>query len=126
MLLVYLIERTFYRQFPIMGFAVPEISFTLVPHFLTSLVFMVLVLPRYLFASPAPMDKDKIFAALAQKGISRREAQIIEMLAEGCRSKEICERLFISDYTVRTHIKNIYKKMSVGNRVQLLNRLRQG
>lgn len=48
-----------------------------------------------------------------------REEEIINLLCEGKTNKEIAEVLFISPYTVRDHLANIYKKTNVKNRTQL-------
>jgi DNA-binding CsgD family transcriptional regulator len=61
---------------------------------------------------------------LDAKGISSREQEIIELLVEGKTNREIAERLFISMNTVKTHVKNIYSKLEVTNRVQLFALLR--
>jgi DNA-binding CsgD family transcriptional regulator len=57
----------------------------------------------------------------ALSGISAREREIVAHLAAGRRNSEICRALFISESTVKTHIKSIYRKLGVGNRVQLVN-----
>ncbi len=61
---------------------------------------------------------------LTQQGISMREEEIIEQLVQGKTNREIAEHLFISTNTVKTHIKNIYGKLKVSNRVQLFSLLR--
>jgi tetratricopeptide (TPR) repeat protein/DNA-binding CsgD family transcriptional regulator len=61
------------------------------------------------------------FAACAEKyGITSREAEIIRLLLEGKDTKRITEDLFISDHTVKNHIHNIYRKLGVRNRIQLV------
>jgi LuxR family maltose regulon positive regulatory protein len=45
-------------------------------------------------------------------------------LVEGKTNREIAQRLFISENTVKTHVKNIYGKLGVSNRVQLFSLLR--
>ena len=47
---------------------------------------------------------------------SRRETEILKLAAEGKKSNEICEQLFIERDTVKTHIKNIYAKLQVNSR----------
>jgi DNA-binding NarL/FixJ family response regulator len=49
-------------------------------------------------------------------GLSEREAEILNLLAQGFRYQDIADQLFISFGTVRTHIYNIYSKMHVNNR----------
>lgn len=56
--------------------------------------------------------------------ISEREVEIIEALVVGKTNKEIAAELFISINTVKTHIKNIYRKLEVKNRVQLLHMIK--
>lgn len=63
-------------------------------------------------------------AFLSEKGISSREQEIIGLLVEGKTNREIADRLCISLNTVKTHVKNIYSKLEVTNRVQLFSLLR--
>ncbi|MGZ3862559.1 MAG: response regulator transcription factor [Bacteroidia bacterium] len=57
------------------------------------------------------------------KKFSAREQQIVPLLSAGLRYKEIAEELCISVETVRTHIRNIYKKLGVGSRTEALNKI---
>lgn len=54
--------------------------------------------------------------------LSRRETEILELLAKGFRYKEIAGKLFISTETVRTHIRNIYDKLHVHSRIEALKK----
>jgi len=56
--------------------------------------------------------------------LSEREQQVLEQLSEGLIYKEIGEKLFISHETVKQHIKKIYNKLHVQNKVEALNRMR--
>ena len=55
--------------------------------------------------------------------LSARETEIAALLAEGKTNGEIAELLFISQKTVETHLSNIFRKMHVSNRVQLVRAL---
>lgn len=55
--------------------------------------------------------------------ISQREEEILVLVGRGLAAKEIAAALHISSYTVQTHLKNVYRKLGVGNRVEALNRL---
>ena len=46
-------------------------------------------------------------------GLTDREKEILLLLADGHKQKEIAERLFLSPYTVETHLRNIYAKLHV-------------
>ena len=52
--------------------------------------------------------------------LTGRELQVIGLVAEGRRNKQIGERLFISDKTVRHHLTSIFNKVGVTDRLELL------
>lgn len=54
--------------------------------------------------------------------LSEREKEILNLLSEGLRYKEIADKLFLSTETVRTHIRNIYEKLQVNSRTEALNK----
>lgn len=51
--------------------------------------------------------------------LSRRESEIVKMVAAGLRNKEIAAKLFIGEGTVKTHLHAIYRKLGVHGRVEL-------
>ncbi|MFM1932805.1 MAG: hypothetical protein RL226_2108 [Bacteroidota bacterium] len=53
-------------------------------------------------------------------GLSQREMEILEQIAQGANYQEIAESLFISPNTVRKHIENIYRKLQVHNKVEAI------
>ena len=56
--------------------------------------------------------------------LSERERQVIDLLADGLRMKEIADKLNLSVNTVRTHARHIYEKLHVQSRVEALNKAR--
>ncbi len=52
--------------------------------------------------------------------LSERESEVLKLLAQGYVNKEIALRLMISPATVGSHIKNLYRKLSVHSRVQVV------
>jgi len=54
--------------------------------------------------------------------LSEREKEILNLLSQGLRYKEIADKLFLSTETVRTHIRNIYEKLQVNSRTDALNK----
>lgn len=55
--------------------------------------------------------------------LSIREKEVLNLLSQGLRYKEIADKLFLSSETVRTHIRNIYIKLQVNTRTQALNKI---
>ncbi|MHB0919181.1 MAG: helix-turn-helix transcriptional regulator, partial [Thiobacillus sp.] len=55
--------------------------------------------------------------------ITNRELEIIEKIILGYRNAEIANELYISIYTVKIHIKNIFKKLKVNNRGNLMHKV---
>ena len=51
--------------------------------------------------------------------LSDREKEIVQLLAQGYRNKEIGEKLFISEQTVKNHLHNIFDKLGVSDRLEL-------
>jgi DNA-binding NarL/FixJ family response regulator len=56
----------------------------------------------------------------AVKTLTRREREIVRLVALGLRNAEIAKRLFISEVTVKTHLNNIFQKLSVRDRIGLV------
>jgi DNA-binding CsgD family transcriptional regulator len=56
---------------------------------------------------------------LARLGISRREADVLELVALGLSNREIAERLYLSVRTVEKHVERLLAKTSTGSRLQL-------
>lgn len=57
-------------------------------------------------------------------GLTERESEVARLLVEGELNRQLASRLHISENTVKTHIKNIYRKLGVSNRLQLIHRLK--
>ena len=51
-------------------------------------------------------------------GLSERESETLVLLAHGLRNAQIAGALFVSEDTVKTHLKRAYRKLGVANRVQ--------
>lgn len=57
---------------------------------------------------------------LIKKGLSSREAEVAELVTNGLSNKEVASRLFVTEKTVKFHLTNIYKKMTLRSRAQLI------
>jgi len=67
--------------------------------------------------STAEIDHQKI----KNLGISNREYEVLQLIAEGLSNQEIASRLFISQSTVKTHVSNLLSKLDAKRRTQALN-----
>jgi two-component system, NarL family, nitrate/nitrite response regulator NarL len=63
-------------------------------------------------SDPSPRDRDK-------PRLSNREREIVALVAQGFKNKEIAERMFISEQTVKNHLHNIFDKLGVSDRLEL-------
>jgi two-component system, LytTR family, response regulator len=57
--------------------------------------------------------------------LTEQETKVLRLLTDGLSNKEIALRLYITGETVKFHIKNVYNKLGVNNRVQALLRARE-
>lgn len=57
--------------------------------------------------------------------LSKRETEILEQISQGFPNKIISNNLFISPFTVKRHIENIYQKLQTHNRIELLEKARK-
>lgn len=64
-------------------------------------------------------------ARLEQLGITPRELEILEAMAAGLSNREIGERLFVSENTVKTHTARLFDKLSARRRTQAVQRAKE-
>ena len=60
---------------------------------------------------------------LKEFNLTKREIDVLKLIAKGYSNDEIAEEIFISKNTVKSHIKNIYLKLDVKNRIQVVRKL---
>ncbi len=51
--------------------------------------------------------------------LSIREREIVALIAQGCKNKQVAEKMFISEQTVKNHMRNIFYKLGVSDRLGL-------
>lgn len=62
-----------------------------------------------------------------EKVVTRREIDVLQLIADGCSTPEVAERLFISQKTVKNHLASIYQKLDARDRTQaVLQAVRMG
>jgi len=57
-------------------------------------------------------------AAITRNGLTAREVEVLKLVAQGATNREIASALFITENTVRNHLKNILAKLHLKNRIQ--------
>jgi DNA-binding CsgD family transcriptional regulator len=67
---------------------------------------------------PAPTSFILNETRLRELGITRRELEILELIAHGLSNREIAEKLFVSENTVKTHSSRLFDKLSARRRTQ--------
>lgn len=72
-------------------------------------------------AVPSPRQQP-LAKRLAEIGISEREQEVLQLMAQGFSNQEIADQLFISLNTVKTHISKLYAKLDVRRRTQAVQR----
>ncbi len=55
---------------------------------------------------------------MRHSGITPRELEILELIASGLSNKEIADRAFVSENTVKTHSSRVFEKLNVRRRTQ--------
>ncbi len=65
-----------------------------------------------------PEIASQLLEHMSDEGLTEREAEVLREVADGNRNREIAERLFISEETVKVHIKHIMEKLGANDRTQ--------
>lgn len=82
------------------------------------------VIEKYLYTDPAVPFKINE-EALAGLGMSKRELQVLQLMAEGLSNQEIASQLFVSLNTVKTHCSKIFEKMDVQRRTMAIEKAKR-
>lgn len=76
----------------------------------------------YIQSSLAPLLKQRLeepdVMENNEEGLTKREMEVLKLIAEGLYNKEIADRLTISEKTVKNHVSNIFRKIDVSDRTQ--------
>ena len=71
---------------------------------------------------PAPAHFERDLARLDSLGITPRELEILELIAEGLSNREIAGRVHVSENTVKTHSSRVFEKLGARRRTQAVQR----
>jgi DNA-binding NarL/FixJ family response regulator len=67
-----------------------------------------------------PVIATRLAEQLCDEALTQRETEILRCMAQGNRNREIAERLFISECTVKVHVRHVMEKISATNRTEAL------
>ena len=70
-------------------------------------------------ASPSGNTSSRLGVREQSSALSQREREIVALVAQGFKNKEMAERMFISEQTVKNHLHNIFDKLGVSDRLEL-------
>ncbi|WP_435354320.1 response regulator transcription factor [Emticicia sp. SJ17W-69] len=62
---------------------------------------------------------------LNKLGLSKRELDVLQLMAEGLSNQEIAEKLYVSLNTVKTHTSNVFEKLNVKRRTQAIEKAKR-
>src|SRR5436190_6834013 len=81
------------------------------------------VIRQFVANDEAPMAQAPVQAAAPRERerspLSQREREIVALVAQGFKNKEMAEKMFISEQTVKNHLHNIFDKLGVSDRLEL-------
>jgi DNA-binding CsgD family transcriptional regulator len=90
-----------------------------------SLILLSWVRTRSQLRASQAVEKENMENMVHKFNITKREQEIIRMILDGASNKDIENKLFISSSTVRNHIYNIYQKLGIQNRIELINLIKK-
>jgi DNA-binding CsgD family transcriptional regulator len=67
---------------------------------------------------PAPVAFTRDELKVAELGLTPRELEVLELIAQGLSNKEIADRAFVSENTVKTHSSRVFDKLGARRRTQ--------
>ena len=62
---------------------------------------------------------------LTRLGLSKRELEVLQLMAEGMSNHQIAERLFVSLNTIKTHSARVFEKLEVQRRTQAVDKAKK-
>lgn len=83
-----------------------------------------IIVEKEIYLKPEP-DFVLNEAELEKLGMSKRELEVLELMAKGMSNQEIAERLFVSLNTIKTHSSKVFEKLDVKRRTQAVEKAKR-
>nr|WP_305852740.1 response regulator transcription factor [Aquimarina sp. U1-2] len=90
---------------------------------ITFLGIGIIIKKRVLFPKKQPLAIDH--KKIQELGLSKREYEVLCQIASGLSNKEIAEKLFVSESTIKTHVSNVLLKLDAKRRTQAIQIAKQ-
>ena len=72
----------------------------------------------FLFSSPVVVKQMKAY--LQERGLSKRESEVVILVVQGLTNKQVADQLCVAEKTVKFHLTNVYKRMKISRRSQII------
>ena len=82
-------------------------------------------LTRVKYVTSPSSDFELDDSELKRLGISKREYEVLELIAGGLSNQEIADKLFVSTSTVKTHTSNLFSKLDARRRTQAIQKAKE-
>lgn len=99
----------------------PIVLITVMAVFFVICIFLFFSLYQMMYMRHADSEPDYIIQFASQYGLSQRESDLMRLILGGNTNKEIAEKLFISENTVKFHVRNLLRKTDCKKRSELLS-----
>jgi len=83
------------------------------------------VIEKPVYIEKREVDEEAVARELARLDMSRRELEVLELMAQGLSNQEIAEKLFVSLNTIKTHTSRLFEKMDVKRRTQAVEKAKR-
>jgi DNA-binding NarL/FixJ family response regulator len=68
-----------------------------------------------------PYEKLQHYQAVSDTGITRRQLEVLRLLADGQSNKQISNQLFLTENTVKAHVSALFRSLGASNRTECVN-----
>ncbi len=72
----------------------------------------------FLFSSPIVVKQMKTY--LQERGLSKRESEVVILVVQGLTNRQVADQLCVAEKTVKFHLTNVYKRMKISRRSQII------
>lgn len=83
------------------------------------------IVEKPVYIEKKEVDTETVARELARMDLSRRELEVLELMAQGLSNQEIAEKLFVSLNTIKTHTSRLFEKMDVKRRTQAVEKAKR-